>query len=1307
MRGPMKRAAPRVAGFAWLASSVCVAAPAAVAVAPKAVVPNAVPVPAPAAADLTDARRQLATARMWGVKHRDDLARDAVRKGLLIAPNDPELLAEQMRVLLRLGDAKGAQAALARLQASAPSAPDTRRAADEYRVATSGRGEMAQIRLLARSGRADEAAKRIVALFPNGAPSGALGAEYYQIVANAPGGREPAIAALRRAVATDQQDTGAALALARLLNQRDDTRPEANRIAWSLAKRVDADHIEAMAVWRHVLQSAGTDPAYADALHAYLALVPDDTEFRDRVAELDRQRDAQRRLERDPDYIAQQRGLQALARGDLAAAEPLLTRAARARSDDADAVGGLGMLRLREGRHDEARALFARAATLATDQRGKWQSLARTAQFWGLLAQGRAAASAGRAQDAEQAARAALAMQPDSPDAKLQLADALLAQRDWARAEPLLRELLAARSPSLSAVRGTATLYENTGRADRIGPLLDALRGRVTGRDDRHALDGLRADLLASQAKALADKGERGPAAQRYEAAVRAAPDAAWTRFALARLYRDMGLPQLGGTVMDDGLAQGDTPEMHYASALYRNSIDDVAGARAALAGVDDPHRTDGMHALARKLDAESALADARGALGRGDRAAFAASLAHAQASAPDDPDMLAAIGAQWIDAGEPGRGLAPLHDWIAAHPKDADVDVRLRYGDLLGSAGRDDALAAWLDTLRREPGLTPAQTARIEDQSLRLVLRQTDEAIAQQDYARARTLLSRASPAGREDKRYALELADLERAQGHYDAARDALAPVVARMPEDADTQLALARIDEDSGHRAAALARVQAVLGRTPDDDVDTRLSVVRRLNALRRPDEAAQVTDRLQAAYPARADVTVAAGRVAEAQGRYDDAASLYRLSQSQERTSGVSPGRDGRTPAQAAFADLEQRRNPEIEIGWLPAYKSGDEGISAYRAQQVPVYMQMPVRYDGHAFLQLDTVHLDAGTLDTSDPDAYSLKTFGTYGGLKALAGSSMFPWNLLAAGAIANRQGDLHQPTTGVAIGAGYRTDAWRFDLGTSPLGFPVHYLVGGVRYRFDAGPASFTVNASRRPETSSVLSYAGMRDPWTGAVWGGVRRDGVNLRGSVDIGRVNLFAELGAGVLSGNNVERNAEVTLRSGFTVPVYERATMKVSTGLVGNAWHYAQNLRYYTYGQGGYYSPQRYLSLGVPIEWAGRRDALSWDLTVTAGISNSYEKDSLFYPTFADQRAAQEAAGLVYAGSSTRGVSFSYGVNGIVEYRVNPHLSVGAQLHVDRSHDYAPSSALVYLRYAFDARAERNWLVTPTPVQLYSDY
>ena len=33
-----------------------------------------------------------------------------------------------------------------------------------------------------------------------------------------------------------------------------------------------------------------------------------------------------------------------------------------------------------------------------------------------------------------------------------------------------------------------------------------------------------------------------------------------------------------------------------------------------------------------------------------------------------------------------------------------------------------------------------------------------------------------------------------------------------------------------------------------------------------------------------------------------------------------------------------------------------------------------------------------------------------------------------------------------------------------------------------------------------------------------------------------------------------------------------------------------HYGQNLRYFTYGQGGYFSPEAYLLAGVPISWIG---------------------------------------------------------------------------------------------------------------------
>ncbi len=1244
----------------------------------------------------TPQARLAATARMWSTKHRDDLAVQAIQKALMVAPTDPKLLAQAVRIELSLGDALGARATLARLKASAPGAVTTLQTEDEFRAATSGRGELATIRLLARSGNAQEALQRLVTLFPHGAPPGALGAEYYRIEAGTPAYHEVAVDALRRRVAQDASDTDAALTLADLLDQNSETRAEANRIAWALAVRDDADHTTVMNLWRHILQSAGADPAYAGALHAFLQLSPGDSEFEQRAADIDAALEARRRLERDPDYIAQQQGLRALERGDLAAADPLLSRAARVRVNDPDALGGLGLVRLREGRHEEARALFQRAAALASDDRGKWASLARTALFWATIAQARAAAADGRAQDAEHAARAALSMDAGSVQAKLLLVDALLAERDWLAAEPLLREALAQPEPNVDAVRDMQSLLQATGRENEIDPLLDALQVRfgTAAEADRTQFEQVRADRLASEAEQLVADGKKGPAAQKYEAALRLAPDATWTRFALAGLYRDLGLPQLGRAVMDEGLTVSASPDMRYASALYCSSIDDIAGAQAVLAPIPTDTRSDAMRVLARRLDAQQALAEARRSLASGETDAAGEMLERARELGAENPYVTASVGALWIDMGNAERGVALMHDWMATHPQETDIDVRLRYGDLLGSAGRNDELDAWLRQLRKAGHLSVEQSVRLEDQALRLVLRETDAALDQHDYKRARRLLRHASSVGKSDKRYALERADVERAEGNYAAARVALAPVLARTPDDPDAQLALARVLEQSGSRAQALALVRRVLDEVSPDDVDERLSAVRRLAALRRTGEAMQVTSALRTAYPTRSDVTVEEGRLAEDMGRYEQAAALYRDSLVQERAEGVLTSASGGTPAQAALDDLDQRRDPEIEVGWMPSYRSGDAGISEYHAQQVPVFVQIPYRYDGHFFVQLDVVHLDAGTLGVTNPATYALQTFGTY--------SAWSPAGLPAAMV-------LDQHADGVGGGVGYLSDAWRVDLGTTPLGFPVHYLVGGVRYQFDAGPASFSLSASRRPETNSLLSYAGMRDPWTNAVWGGVRRDGLDWHTGIDIGRGNFFSDIGVGVLTGVHVASNQEVTLRTGFMMPVYDWANTRFSTGLVGNVWHYANNQNFYTYGQGGYYSPQRYLSLGVPLEWSGRRGGLNWDLTTTVGISSSYERNSPYYPDGLPSGvaavSAQSLSSLVYTGGSS-GIGFSYGVSGIVQYRFNPRFVAGARFEIDHSNDYAPSSGMVYVRYSFDARKEDNSF-SPTPVRLYSSY
>jgi len=1241
-------------------------------------------------ADSANVERLYATARLWSVKHRDDLAQQAIDKALLIAPQSPVLLAEQVRIDLRLGQAQAAQAALTKLHQAAPGSMLTQQSDDEFRAVTSGRGELAAIRLLARSGHAEEASQRLELLFPHGAPSGPLGAEYYNIISGTPAGRVRALAALRARLAADPGDVDAAMVLTALLNSSSDTRPEAERIARSLSTRSDADHNAAMDLWRHVLQSAGGDPAFVQGLSAYVALVPDDAGFRDRLVEVNGKMEARRRLESDPDYIAQQRGLALLSRNDMAAAEPLLTRAAQARAQDADAVGGLGLLRMREGRQDEAQKLFQRAAQLAPDNRAKWTGLAQTAWFWATLARAREAAAAGRPANAAAVAREALAMNVSNADAKLVLADALLAQKDWTHAEPLLRELLSARDPSLPVVRSTATLFDSTGREERIGPLLDAVQSRFRAPADRTELAQIRADNLVAQAERLLKQGLRAQAIDRYEAALRAAPDSPWPRFALARIYRDMGLPQLGRTVMDEGLQASSSAEMHYAAALYRNSTDDVAGARALLAGVPPENQTDRMRAFARNLDAQQALARARAAYAAGDKQAGIAALDQAAALSADDANLSASVGSLEIDIGQPDRGLVRLADWMKAHPQQTDADVKLRFGDLLGSAHRDDQLDAWLRQLRAESTLTPEQSARLEDQSLRLALRRADAAIDAGDYRRAATILEGGDEAGKRDPRYALEVADLQRAQANFADACATLNKLLAANPDNPDAQLALARVLQESGKRGAALELVHGVIEQTSTDDIDTRLSAARRLAALRRPYEAQAVTDELASAFPGRSEVTVQQGRIEEDLGRYDAAAALYRKSQAQARSEGVSPGPNG-TPAQAALSDLEQRRNPLIESGWLPGYKAGDAGISKYAALQKTIYAQAPVGYDGHVFVHLDGAHLNAGTLNSSDPEL--LKTVGTYAALPDPK---------------PEQSPNTAERASGVGGGAGYQSDNLRVDLGTMPIGFPVHYLVGGVRYHLTGDDGSITVNLSRRPQTGSELSYAGLRDPWTGLVWGGVRRDALDVHSSVDIGRVNAFADVGAAVLTGRNVASNTGVTLRTGVTTPLLERADMRVSTGAVGNAWHYASNLRYYTFGQGGYYSPQRYLSLGLPIEWQGRRGGLRWDITATVGVSNSYERSSPIYPNGLPALLSLQSIGSLAPNpaSSTRGVTFLYGLSGIAEYRFNPHLVAGLAFDIDRSHDYAPSSAMVYVRYNVDARKPDTSL-SPTPTRLYSSY
>lgn len=156
----------------------------------------------------------------------------------------------------------------------------------------------------------------------------------------------------------------------------------------------------------------------------------------------------------------------------------------------------------------------------------------------------------------------------------------------------------------------------------------------------------------------------------------------------------------------------------------------------------------------------------------------------------------------------------------------------------------------------------------------------------------------------------------------------------------------------------------------------------------------------------------------------------------------------------------------------------------------------------------------------------------------------------------------------------------------------APQGYAINNWLGGATFNGDLGQFGWSLTASRRPMSNSLLSFAGARDPRTGVRWGGVTANGATLGLSWDQGGDNgVWASLGHHWLYGENVADNQRTRAMAGWYHRVVEKADERVRVGLTLMHWRHDKDLGGYSLGQGGYYSPQRYTSVGVPVSYAWR--------------------------------------------------------------------------------------------------------------------
>ena len=352
---------------------------------------------------------------------------------------------------------------------------------------------------------------------------------------------------------------------------------------------------------------------------------------------------------------------------------------------------------------------------------------------------------------------------------------------------------------------------------------------------------------------------------------------------------------------------------------------------------------------------------------------------------------------------------------------------------------------------------------------------------------------------------------------------------------------------------------------------------------------------------------------------------------------------------------------QGENIEIRTGLFLLRDAGSKGYSDLSEWVWMTDASVPLA-GGRLTVRADTVNRSVGSLPAGYPP------FGSCG-LKPCSDPGM-------------------KSDRGQALGIQWQNDAWRVNIGTTPVGFVEPTLVGGVEYSFEALGAGWSVEVFRQAKASSLLAYGGMRDPNTGLEWGGVTRTGAALNFSLDKGGADgIWGKLTAGALTGHNVAGNWDVQLMGGYYRRLINRPNHRLTAGLAGMLWHYDKDLSGYTFGQGGYYSPQQYLSASVSLEDAGRTEDWAWDVRGSVGFAHARTDSAERYPKKGPLRgrlpAIDESALSAMSGSdSSSGVS--YAAQFALERRLNARYVLGLAGSIAKGEGYRPRYGIVYLRW-----------------------
>lgn len=1202
----------------------------------------------------------LEQAAFWQQQGQTERALQTLDRLLVVEPNNVDALASALELASLANQPDAARRYMNRLRRLAPNDPRLARGEELLRVTSEDAETLAAARQLSRAGRPEEALARYRQMFRNGRIPPALAPEYFQILgASSESGYRQAVQELGRMAAAQPNDITLALTYAQILTYREETRTDGIDRLQQLYNRRGAREAARIA-WRQALLWLGDEPETAARIRAYLALNPNDPELeaKARAAE----------VVIAPGASARILGWRAVDAGRSGEAERQFNTALAIDPNDAEAILGLAVLRKIQNRMTEARNLRDRAIALSPAREEEFTrsvgdltpwatgggrvNLGPTGLAWRALERG-------DLDRADSLARRGLnAPGQERLDSEMILGQVAIMRRDFVAAEARFRNALTLRPHQRDAMNG---LHLALLGQDRIAEA-EAFQREMGLPADRAALGG-RAFSLRDRA-AVTDNPEQSLALLRQALAM--APGNPWITLDAIRKLRSLG-QNTQAAELQAALERDTSADASTAAALAALDEERFGAVVALLERVPVRVRNPDTNRLLTASRREFEIRQMELRVREGRPGATEALLAGAGRRDPAFTVGPATVRA-FARLNDPLRAGMAARAALAANPATSAAD-RIALASALIEANRLEDASALAAPLLADRNL-PAETRRD---------------------------LAAVMEAGATQQSDALAL------RRQPELAYQVLAPALAASPASVPLNMALVRLYVASNRTAEARILVDAVLERDPRN-LTARLAKVDLALAEGRLREADALITETAFLHPGDIQVTLAEARVARARGelgrslRLVESAGARRLEHlrnsgqlAEERLTrqALNPSRGGPGPAQlhdpltAQIAqELILARDEAatwVQAGAMLGSRTGDAGLSRLTTLIMPteISMPMPGNMPGRIVLGLDAVALNAGRLNT---DSNAARVFGQ----NALAAPGTF------------RAG--RETAEGAALRLAYLGRNFRVDIGSTPLGFGRTNVVGGAEVvpRINE-QLRLRLSIERRAVTDSMLSYAGQPESVAGARWGSVVRTGGRAQLEwAPTARFGTYAGAGYNLFRGDNVQDNARLDAGIGAYYAVLREQNQQLTMGVDLRYFGFDRNLGGVTFGQGGYFSPQRNVIASLQADYIARWGDWSLRTIGAVGYQNFRTASTPLFPTNAALQSQVVAAAsadptIPTSNAGTRSSGITGSIFGNLEYAASPNLRLGLAGRFERVGNFQDTVGLFYLRWRLDRPRE----------------